>query len=236
MKESKTIPTRRFFRLKSTFDYAKSKRKDGKEMFIVAKTQSRGRGRNERSFSSKKGGLYFTWLHYPQNLSSKSAFLLIRQAAVAVCKTIECYGVQPTIKWPNDVLVGGKKVSGILTENTLRGDLISSSVVGIGINIHNLLEEDLRPIATTLQEVIGKKIPVRDVEEKLKKNLLLPVAAEEYYARLSHLGKVEIIEGENRYSAYAEGVDEEGLLVVLVDGVRHKKSAAEISLRQKEKQ
>ena len=232
-KRIKRIPVYRFFRVKSTFDYAKSKKDKGKDLFVVATTQSQGRGRNGRVFSSTRGGLYLTWLHFPQNLSAQNAFCLIRQAAVAVCKTLESYGVSPTIKWPNDILVNGKKIGGILTENTLKGGLIASSLIGIGVNIHNRLEEELRPIATTLQEVISKKIPVREVEKTLRKNLYLPYAKEAYFARLSYLGEVEIVEGEKRYPAFAEGVDEEGLLMVVVDGVRQKKSAAEISLRQR---
>lgn len=233
MKEEKLIPTRRFWRISSTYDYAKSQREKGKELFIVAKTQSKGRGRNERAFSSKLGGLYLTWLHYPEDLPSRRAFTLVQRGAVAVCKTLESYGVTPTIKWPNDVLVDGKKICGILTENTLRGEKIACSVIGVGVNVNNRLEEELQAIATTLKEVIGKKVAIGEFEKRLKKNLLSGIDEADYFDRLGCLGEVEIVENGVAYPAIAEGVDEDGLLVVTVEGRRQKKSAAEISLRQR---
>lgn len=65
-------------------------------------------------------------------------------ASVAVCRTLENYGLTAEIKWPNDVYVQGKKICGILIENVFSGDRISSSVVGIGVNVNNSLPEELK--------------------------------------------------------------------------------------------
>ncbi|MBR2904194.1 MAG: biotin--[Clostridia bacterium] len=235
LNHEKSTPVVRFDRLSSTSDYAKTLPLDGQDRWIVATCQDKGRGREGRSFSSQEGGVYLSWVHYPDQLLARDSFLLVVKAAVAVCKTLEDYGLKPEIKWPNDVLVGGKKICGILTENLLQGDRIKRAIIGIGLNVNNDLEADLRPIATTLFQSTGKRIPVAEVEESLMNNLLAPVAKEAYFARLGHLGEVEIIEGERRYAAIAEGVDESGLLVITVDGRRQKKSAVEISLRRKEK-
>ena len=234
MNEKKRIPVRHFCRLASTNDYAKRLKGKEKDRIIVALSQTKGRGREGRTFSSGKGGLYMTWLHFPKDLPAKNAFTLVQKAAVAVCKTVESYGVKAEIKWPNDVLVDGKKICGVLTENALKGDKIFSSIIGVGLNVNNRLEEVLQPVAITLQEATGKKIPVREVEKRLIVNLLKDVQKEEYFSRLGYLGEVCILEGEKTYPAYAEGVSDEGLLLLTVDGERVYKSAAEISLRRGE--
>ena len=233
LKDKNGIPVVRFRRLTSTSDYAKSQKEKGQDLLVFADSQKKGRGREGRSFSSKKGGLYLSWLHFPQGLPAKDGFFLVSKMSVAVCKTLESYGIKPAIKWPNDVLVDGKKICGILTENTLSGDKISCAIVGVGINVNNRLERVLRPIATSLRTEIGKKIPLKKVEEKLIENLTLPFDKADYFARLGCLGEVEIIENGTRFAAFAEGVDDEGLLIVTIDGKKEKKSAAEISLRAK---
>ena len=235
LNRQKEIPVVRFKRLSSTSDYAKERQADGKEMFVVAQTQTKGRGREGRTFSSKRGGLYMSWLCFPQDLLAKEGFFLVSKMAVAVCKTLEDYGLSPTIKWPNDVLIDGKKICGILTENLLMGNRIYSAIIGVGLNVYNRLERELRPIATTLRQESGKKIPVAEVENKLLEYIKSPFEKEEYYARLGCLGEVEIIENGVRSSVIAEGVDDEGLLVVVKEGKREKKSSAEISLRMKGK-
>ncbi len=228
----KQYKTMRFSFLNSTMDYAKTLSGE-EDVFVVAGCQRQGRGRDGRTFSSQKGGLYLTFRHCPKQMPAKESFWLVSRAAVAVCKTLEGYGLQPVIKWPNDVLVGGKKICGILTENTVKGNQIACAYIGIGLNVRNALEEELLPIATSIFLETGKKISVKKVLLALQKNLLSPFEREEYYARLGCLGDVEIVEKDKRYSAFAIGVDEEGLLVVTVDGRKEKKSAAEISLRPK---
>ncbi|MBQ9117854.1 MAG: biotin--[Clostridia bacterium] len=235
LNKNRKIPVRHFFTLSSTLDTAKKWKNKGKEVIIVAKKQTRGRGREGRSFSSQAGGLYLGWLHFPQDMKAKDGFWLVARGAVAVCKTLEDYGLSPTIKWPNDVLLGGKKICGILTENTLSGDRIQSTVVGIGLNVNNRLEDSLLPIATSLKEALNKKVSLREVERRLFSYLATSFNRVDYYSRLGSLGEVEILENGTCYSAIAEGIDEQGLLIVSVSGERQKKSAAEISLRKVEK-
>lgn len=233
LKRKKTPPTVRFFKISSTSDTAKTLRAAGRETFVVAACQITGRGRNARSFSSEKGGLYLSYLCFPEKLSAKKAFGLIASAAVAVCKTLERFSLHPTIKWPNDVYVSGKKICGILTENTLTDGYVKDSVIGVGVNVNNRLDDSLAEIATTMRAELGKRVCLRKVEKLLKEQLLLSTSMDEYFAHLGYLGEVELLEGGKRYAAFAEKVDEDGGLVVVVNGQRQKKTAAEISLRMK---
>ena len=146
----------RFDEIASTNDCLKEKRAEGIDRIAIAKAQPGGRGTKGRSFSSNVGGLYLSALRFYENLSAKDGFKIMAGAAVAVCKTLKNAGVEPCVKWPNDVHVNGKKICGILIENTLSGDKISSSIVGVGINVSNRLPEELKEIATTLNMETGK--------------------------------------------------------------------------------
>ena len=85
--------------------------------------------------------------------------LMTMMSSISVSQGIEkITGTRPMIKWPNDLLLNGKKVCGILTELDAEIDLIKYSVVGIGINVNNELERDLEDIATTLKRESGEKV------------------------------------------------------------------------------
>ena len=103
---------------------------------IVAETQTAGRGRLGRSFFSSTGtGLYFSMIFSNHKMRSPSLYTAL--AAVAVCRSLESvYGVEPMIKWVNDIFLNGKKVSGILCEGIVNASgVIEYVVVGIGVNI-----------------------------------------------------------------------------------------------------
>lgn len=122
---------------------------------VVADEQTGGRGRLEREWASPSGGIWLSLLLRP-TLPTTHAPLVTMAAAVATAAAVESAGVEPAIKWPNDVLVDGKKVSGILTEMEGEADSISWLVVGIGINANvdaDVLPEDR---ATSLQALCGE--------------------------------------------------------------------------------
>lgn len=103
---------------------------------FVAEEQTAGRGRINRNFySPAKSGIYFSAVYAPEPPLPEPA-VLTAAAAVAICRALKTlYGVEPKIKWVNDIYVNEKKISGILTEGHLSGDIIDAAVVGIGINI-----------------------------------------------------------------------------------------------------
>ncbi len=117
---------------------------------VVADVQTQGRGRKNRSWHSPQGGLWFSIILYP-NLPPQRAMLVTMTASIAVVEGIhELTGLQPAIKWPNDILLNGKKICGVLTELDSEMDRINYIIVGIGINVNNQLNAALKKHATTL--------------------------------------------------------------------------------------
>src|SRR5205085_5922638 len=109
---------------------------------IVAKHQTAGRGRHGRVWSSEKGaGLYLSIVLRPK-LEIRFIPLITLMAGVAVYDTIKGFDLQPDIKWVNDILIGGKKISGILAETTENSRGLAV-IVGIGINLTSHFADDL---------------------------------------------------------------------------------------------
>lgn len=150
-----------FETINSTNLFAKKLAKEGAEegVVVVADVQSSGRGRKNRTWSSPKGGLWFSTVLYPK-ISPQRGMLITMASSIAVAQGIkEITGINPVIKWPNDLSINGKKVCGILTEIDAEIDSINYTVVGIGINVNNELEKELQKTATTLKQEIGTQVP-----------------------------------------------------------------------------
>ncbi len=215
----------------STNLYIKKYLEKGENVIVCAEKQSGGRGTKGRSFLSNEGGVYLSALTFYHDLPAKDSFQIMLGAAVAVCKTAEFFGLTPQIKWPNDILVNGKKLCGILIENVLSGSKVRASIVGIGLNACNDLSS-LEGIATSLSEQAGRQISTQEAREKLIEELKKPTSLSEYGAYLAFLGKeVRIVEGKKEYCATALCVEADGRLAVRVGGEEKLLSAAEISLR-----
>lgn len=232
MNYKNSIQKEYFETLVSTNEYAKTRRKDKQNLWILAKSQTGGKGTKGRSFSSLIGGLYATVLLFYEGFPAKDAFKIMQRAAAAVCETLAYFGVLPKIKWPNDIYVNGKKICGILIENTFSGAFVSSSIIGIGLNVQNALEEELLPIATTLEKETGKTLSVADVEEKLFSLFFKENVEEKYCSYLGWLGeKATLIMGEETREVTLLSVDEQGGLLVETEGGELRVSAGEVSLK-----
>jgi BirA family biotin operon repressor/biotin-[acetyl-CoA-carboxylase] ligase len=124
---------------------------------VIAQTQRKGRGRFDRVWQSPRGGVYLSLLLRPKAPVEKTP-LLTFIAALAVTHTIQSFNQPARIKWPNDVLVHGKKIAGILLESAPGDTQISYVIVGIGVNLNtNLanLSADVRKNATSLRKEHG---------------------------------------------------------------------------------
>lgn len=217
----------------STNEYCK-KFVQGDDVLVVAERQLKGKGTNGRSFVSDAGGLYMSYLKRYENFDFSNTFSIMINACVAVCRTVEAYGVKPTVKWVNDVLVNGKKICGTLIENRLGAGNICTSVVGIGLNVNNVLPDELKEIATTLSEVKGKKLNLHAVRNKLVKNLAKNYTVDDYKKYVDWFGQeVELLSGGQKISAVALDVDVDGCLVCDINGEIKKISSAEMKLRLK---
>lgn len=216
----------------STNNYAKERRSEGESVIITAQRQTGGRGTKGRSFISSEGGVYLSTLRFYEHFFAKDAFKIMSGAAVAVCETLRFYGLNPVIKWANDVFVGGKKICGILIENTLSGDKISSSIVGIGLNVSNTLPDELSDIATTIYQQTGKNLCVEEVTKRLIEELFKERTIDEYRSYLGFMGEeVTLVLADKSLPATLLSVDNEGRLIAEIDGCTHVFSSAEVSVR-----
>jgi BirA family biotin operon repressor/biotin-[acetyl-CoA-carboxylase] ligase len=145
----------------SSNDIAKKAASTAEEgTIVVVERQTGGRGRLGRHWASPKGGIWFSIILKPRIALAKASRLTLT-FGLSVVKAIRMYGVDAKIKWPNDVLVDGKKISGILTEVEAEIDTVEFVVIGIGINVNMSLKdipEDLRENSTTLRDETGKTI------------------------------------------------------------------------------
>ena len=130
----------------STNTYLKNLKKPKEDTLIIAKKQTGGRGTKGRSFICEEGGVYMSLLKlYP--CKAKDSFSIMMNSAVAVVKTLSAFDIKAKIKWPNDIIVNGKKICGILIENVFEGDEVARSIVGIGLNVNNPLASEIKDIA-----------------------------------------------------------------------------------------
>lgn len=215
--------------LSSTQDYLRA-RPDDKDVCVIAKRQKSGKGTKGRSFSSEKGGVYLSFRKTYANLQAKDAFQVMASAAVAVCKTVESYGVTPKIKWANDVFVNGKKICGILIENRLSGGFVESALVGVGLNVNNALPTELQDTAITLSALVGET-PVEEVTERLLSYLCAPFDFTDYENRLGFVGEeVGLFFDGSTQKAIFLGVDRRGNLRAQIDGEEKTFSAVELRI------
>ncbi|MBQ4586606.1 MAG: biotin--[Clostridia bacterium] len=219
---------------RSTQDYikklVKKQRNTREDLFVVSAQQTGGKGTKGRSFSSNKGGVYLSYLHFHTGKKAPCAFEINKTTSLAVIKTLLAFGVKAGIKWPNDIYVNGKKICGMLIENTLVGEYLDYSIIGIGLNVNNALEEELAPIATTINKVTGKEANLESVLFTLIYNLQNPEKVSLYDDYLLFLGqKISVISRDGTtFTDIIDGVLEDGRLLLKSGKIL---TAEEISIR-----
>ena len=212
---------------------------------VVADMQESGKGRRGRSFISPAGtGIFMTLLLKPE-VQPQNASMLTLVAAMAVVKGMErSVGITPQIKWPNDIILHGKKVCGILTEMSAQFDYVNYIVVGVGINVHNVkFEEDIENKATSILLETGKRIHraklIEAVWEEFEHYYALYLETEdlskiekEYNSYLVNYNqKVRVLDPKGEYDGKAMGITKRGELIVDTWEARRLVSAGEVSVR-----
>lgn len=217
----------------STNEFCKRFPKEA-DLLVWAKKQTKGKGTKGRSFVSDEGGVYVSLMRRFKDFDFSNTFSIMINACVAVCKTLEAFNLKPTVKWANDVLVNGKKICGTLIENRLGANGVCLSIVGIGLNVNNILPEELKEIATTMKDCKGRKINIKSVRKQLIKYLLQEYSVDEYKTYINWFGQeVYLDTNGDRFTATAVDVDQSGNLICSVDGEIKKISSGEMSLRFK---
>lgn len=218
--------------IESTNEFCKKLNLD--DAIVIAKRQTGGKGTKGRSFYSEEGGLYLSKAKKYESFDYSKTFSIMINSCVAVCRTVEQFGLTPKIKWANDVLVGGKKICGTLIENRLLSGGNCTSVVGIGLNVNNALCDEIKEVATSMSEQKGKKLNLKKVQNALIKNLQNEYTVKDYKSYIDWFGQEVSLENNGKtFTAVALDVDDAGNLVCNVNGRIKNISSAEMSLRLK---
>lgn len=128
---------------------------------VIAESQQSGRGRLARKWFSPPGGIWFSLLLRPRMLPQQAQLLTLASAVAAVEATTATSGLAPGIKWPNDLLLAGRKLAGILTEVSAETDLVHYLVLGVGVNANIPAEAfpaELQGTATSLLAESGRAV------------------------------------------------------------------------------
>lgn len=137
---------------------------------VMAKRQIKGRGRCGRYWYSPPGGLYLS-IYLPKKIPAEHGCRIQYYAATPLIEVLRLlYGVKAMLRWPNDVMVSGRKIAGILVENRVVGSYIEASVVGVGVNVNNDVEAV--PEATSLKEILGRNLSLSHLLNEFLKRFL----------------------------------------------------------------
>ena len=213
---------------------------------VVADKQESGKGRRGRSWVSPSGTGIFMTLMIKPDINPNNASMLTLVAALAVAKAITSVtGEKAMIKWPNDIVVNGKKVCGILTEMNAQFDYINHIVVGIGINVHNesFPEEISRMASSLMIEAGGKRFHRAQIiaetmsyfeqyYDTFLKTQDLSALVREYDKLLVNRNKsVRVLDPKEPFDGKAMGITPKGELIVDTWESRKLVSSGEVSVR-----
>ena len=201
---------------------------------FLSEEQTAGRGRGDHSWDSAQSvGIYCSVVLRPE-MSPLDALFLSLMTGIAVAEAVEqTTGLHPDLRWPNDILLNGRKFCGILTEMNAEPMRVRYVVIGIGINVnHNAFSAELEPIATSLLLESGHEWSRVELTAALLKSLdseyrklveggadartaiLRRFEARSSFARSRY---VEVNEDSGKYAGITEGLDRRGFLLVRTD-------------------
>lgn len=211
---------------------------------VIADMQDKGKGRLGRSFFSPAGtGIWMSLILKPELLPEKASMITLL-GAMAVQDTMMDFGIPSGIKWPNDIVVDGKKVTGILTEMRAEPDHVEHIILGIGINV-NMTEfpEDLKTVATSMAMVAGREFERGDIVksflahfdayyQKFLKEGNLGFLKETYNQNLIHRNKnIHVHEYRRVWQGISIGINDVGELIVRTDTGDEALRSGEVSIR-----
>ena len=215
-----------FDEIPSTMDVARDLARKNCPNFtvVIAGRQTAGRGRMQRVWLSSEGGLYFTIVLRPL-MPPVLSYRINYAASMVLAKTIrQLYNIDAMVKWPNDILVNGKKIAGLLSEMEAESDRITYLNIGLGINVNNdpTITE---PGASSLKIILGKELSRKQLlteyldryEHRITNRSLERVIAEwkTYAATLNR--RVKVVTNQETSEGLAVDVDENGALVLALD-------------------
>jgi len=212
---------------------------------VITDYQAAGRGRLERRWEAPAGSSLLMSLVFRPRLAAHQVQRLTMICGLAAVDAIEAQtGLQVGLKWPNDLVIGGAKLGGILTEIELEGKRVDHAVVGLGLNVNldpGQLPQDLLMVATSLSHLLGREVPRLPLLRALLQAIEVRYRAleagqepqAEWAGRLATLGQwVAVSALGGSVEGMAEGVNGDGaLLVRRADGRLETILAGDVSIR-----
>ena len=211
---------------------------------IIADSQEKGKGRLGRIWISPPGRNIYMSIAFKPGLDTRDATMLTLLTSVACAHAIKkISGLQVSIKWPNDLILSGKKLGGILTEIRADIDKVNLAVIGIGMNVNMRkgdFPEEIRSIATSIKEESGKCCSRNELVIEILRQV------EHFYGMLMELGKhpllnewkilsstlgksVKVVIGDEILIGLAEDIDDNGMLILKLDsGLRRQISSGDV--------
>lgn len=195
---------------------------------VITESQTAGKGQRGNHWKSNTGENLTFSVILLSDIEIKNAYYLSMICALAVHRTLMKYLSGVEIKWPNDILVDGKKIAGILIENQIRGNRITSSVAGIGLNVNQThFQSELT--ACSMKTICGKDMDRETIFQEIYTNLDFYFArlteqntsliSRRYHDQLYGLDKMlQFEDAGGSFSAIIQGVDEDGKLKLMRDG------------------
>lgn len=212
---------------------------------VVADQQTSGRGRSGRTWESPAGSAIYMSLLLKPDINPGNASMITLVTALAIARAItDLTGKTAGIKWPNDIVMNGKKVCGILTEMRAKPDHVDYIVVGVGINIHaDAFPEEISDRATSLYLETGTHYDRVDLVERVWEAFEyyygiylqtedLSRLVEEYNSRLVNMGQgVKVLDPKEPFEGTAMGITPRGELIVDTEEDRKLVFSGEVSVR-----
>ncbi len=215
----------------STNSYLEREAPEIKEtVMVVARNQTAGHGQRGNGWESAPGeNLTFSVLYHPESYRATSQFAISEATALAVVDLLALHGIEAKVKWPNDIYVGDKKICGILIQNSLMGNEISHSILGVGININQTKFLSDAPNPISLKQLTGESYELESLTPEIAQcleNRLKLIYGESNRGRLHNefLGKLwrgdeafytfcDTASGEN-FEATIDGIAPDGVLTL----------------------
>ena len=189
-------------------------------MVVVADYQTAGKGCGTNSWESERGkNLTFSMLIHPTDIPASQQFRITEVVSVALCEVLEQYIGDVSIKWPNDIYMGDKKICGVLIENRLQGNVIVDSIIGIGLNVNQTEFVSDAPNPVSLRQLLGREIDrealLHDFLETLETVSSSETTYSAYRNKLFRMGKQAVFSDETgRFEGTIQEVETDGRLLI----------------------
>ena len=200
------------------------------EMVVVADHQTAGRGCGSNSWESERGkNLTFSVLIHPDRISARRQFHISMAVSLAVCEALGQHIGDLSIKWPNDIYWRNGKICGILIENQLQGDVIKTSIIGIGLNVNQQVFKSDAPNPVSLWQITGQETDrqklLDDILRCLGHHLYQNVRQQYLQMLYRRKGFHPYTDKEGAFMAEIVDVEDDGHLLLLDDSGQRRRYA-----------